>query len=245
MSSKILPINEFFQAMRLSKNEKKRREDLAEELFDLFQLFFTEIEAEKLLKMESDNEITIENVKQSIDAEKYKEMLTRQYNRKVEVYIVLVAALLYAGQGENVLDEVDVEDINLKTNINKGLSDELTEDIKQRISDIVDTTIKNLDGDDYFLSDDRATLLGENETNFVCNTIQYESALDEGYTKKQWLTMKDEKVRDTHFIVDNQIIGINEYFYVGNSEMLYPMDMSRGASPEEVINCRCSLRYIQ
>ena len=42
---------------------------------------------------------------------------------------------------------------------------------------------------------------------------------------------------------DDTKIGIFERFNVGNMQMMFPRDVSLGAGPEEIVNCRCSLRY--
>lgn len=206
----IIPIDRFFAEMDLSDEEKKRRKDLADDLLILFLLLFSEIKAERLIGND-------------IDAEYYKDMLYRQYCDKVEIYIVLVAALL--GR--------------------KTLSEQMKADIRKRSSDMVETTLKFTD--EFYTSEERATLLAENESNFVGNSTDYESAIYQGYRHKQWLTMKDEKVRFTHSMVDGQTLEIDEYFKVGMAEMLYPMDMSRNAydHPEETNNCRCVVEYLR
>ena len=211
---KIIPIDRFFAEMALSEAEKKRREDLATDLYLLFLLFFSEVEAEKVIQNTS---------KPVIDVEYYKDMLTRRVCDDFEtLYVVLVAALL--GR--------------------KTMTDELKENVKQRISDIVDTTMKF--EDEFYTSDDRATMLGCNEANYLGNDTDYHIAEYQGYRHKQWLTMKDEKVRFTHSVIDGQTIDIDEYFKVGAAEMLYPMDMSRNGyeHPEETNNCRCCISYL-
>ena len=214
---KIIPIDRFFAEMTLSDEEKKRREDLANDLLILFLLLFYEIQADKLAEND-------------IDIEYYKDMLYRQYCEDVEVYLVLVLTLL--GR--------------------KTLSDDMKENIRQRVSDIVDTTIDNVmngspDMQEYVASEDRATLLACNESNYFWNDTDYHIAEYQGYRHKQWLTMKDEKVRMTHALVDGQTLDIDEYFKVGEAEMLYPMDMSRNAyeHPEETVSCRCSIAYLK
>lgn len=206
----IIPIDKFFAEMELSDEEKKRREDLAEELLVLFLLLFSEIKAERLVGNE-------------IDVEYYKDMLFRHYCDKIEVYLVLVMALL--GR--------------------KTLSEQMKAEIKERTSYIVDTTLKYLD--DFYTSEDRATMLAESETNYVGNTLEYDSAVYQGYRHKQWLTMKDEKVRLHHVEVDGVIKDIDEYYQVGLAEMLYPYDMSRNGAehPEEWMNCRCTISYLR
>lgn len=208
----IIPINEFFAEMELSEAEKKRREDLANELLILFLMFFAEIEAEK----------TIQNkTKPDVNTEYFKNMLFRNYCDDVETFIVLVAALL--GR--------------------RKISDEMSENIRQRVSYIVDTTLKF--DDDFYTSKDRAIMLACNEANYVGNDTDYNIAKYQGYRHKKWLTMKDEKVRFTHSLADGQTVGIDDYFNIGGYEMLYPMDTSQGAPPNECVNCRCVIQYLR
>ena len=208
----IIPIDRFFAEMELSETEKKRREDLANDLLILFLLFFAEIEAEKTIQGKT---------KPDVDAEYYKDMLNRRYCDDVETFIVLVAALLGSSK----------------------LPDELKASIKERTSFIVDTTLKF--DDEFYTSEDRATMLACNEANYVGNNTDYKIAKYQGYRHKQWLTMKDERVRIAHALVDGQTVGIDEYFKVGGYEMLYPMDTSRGATPDMTQNCRCVVQYLR
>lgn len=55
---------------------------------------------------------------------------------------------------------------------------------------------------------------------------------------KTWRSMGDEKVRDTHFVLDGTTIGIDEYFHTVNGKALAP-GMFKVA--EEDCNCRCIL----
>lgn len=61
--------------------------------------------------------------------------------------------------------------------------------------------------------------------------------------KKEWVTMGDEVVRTDHIIADGDVADINEPFIVGGEEMMWPADMSRGASIGNTINCRCAAVY--
>lgn len=60
--------------------------------------------------------------------------------------------------------------------------------------------------------------------------------------KKQWLAAKDSRVRDTHARLDGQIVDVDKPFVIDGKEIMYPGDPS--APPEEVYNCRCTLKYI-
>ena len=75
------------------------------------------------------------------------------------------------------------------------------------------------------------------------NYTSYVDAKDLGRTQKTWLTMLDKKVRDTHEELEGQTIGIDDYFQVGNSQMLFPLDWSMSPNPRETINGRCAVEY--
>lgn len=96
---------------------------------------------------------------------------------------------------------------------------------------------------DYWFSEDRARYNAENEANTIFNHEQYRQAKHDGLLFKQWLTMKDERVRETHVEVGDTITPIDQPFLVGDSLMNFPKDTSLGAGPEEVVNCRCTVRY--
>lgn len=60
---------------------------------------------------------------------------------------------------------------------------------------------------------------------------------DWGVEKKEWLTARDERVRDAHKRADGQVVAADESFRVGGEALRFPGD-PRGA-PENTINCRC------
>lgn len=105
------------------------------------------------------------------------------------------------------------------------------------------TAYKN-PSDPYSYSADRGRKLAEEEANTAFNHIEFEEAIDvEGATHKTWQTAGDNLVRETHEELEGLTIPIGEPFEVGGSLMDYPRDMSYGAGPEEIVNCRCSLEF--
>ncbi len=120
----------------------------------------------------------------------------------------------------------------------------ISEYAAQVTKSIVDTTLENIDSE-YYLSEERAMLLAANEANSVGNYREQVEMIKNGYRFKTWRTMKDNRVRHTHVRLDENKIGIFEHFDVGDAQMMFPRDTSLGADafPEEIINCRCSLRY--
>ena len=61
--------------------------------------------------------------------------------------------------------------------------------------------------------------------------------------KKEWNAILDSRTRETHAEADGQVVGLMEYFQVGDSLMMFPGDTSMGAGPELWINCRCIAQY--
>ena len=126
-----------------------------------------------------------------------------------------------------------------------GRLDIYTEKYIQKVTkDVVDTTFKNLDlvNPNFWMSDERAIIVGENEANSVLNYEELQEAIDNGYTMKEWLTERDNRVRRTHKAVDGKKIPIEEYFEFPDCRMLMPHDYDNGTD-KELANCRCTLRY--
>ena len=57
---------------------------------------------------------------------------------------------------------------------------------------------------------------------------------------KEWVTVGDQDVRDSHVLADSQTRDVSKPFTVEGQLLRYPGDTSLGASAANVINCRCS-----
>lgn len=107
-----------------------------------------------------------------------------------------------------------------------------------------ENTRKNITKD-WYMSEDRALFNAENTANDALNYGDFQDAIAAGYTRKKWVTERDNKVRDTHRQVEGEIIGIDEYFLVGGSLMRFPKDYELAwDAPEETVNCRCTMKYL-
>lgn len=107
--------------------------------------------------------------------------------------------------------------------------------------DITDSTKRNKN-DDWYFSEDRVIFISENEANTIMNGTEFQEARNRGMTRKQWIGMKDKRERETHNLMNDMILPIDEYFHVGEALMLYPKYPCD--YPEEVINCRCNVKYL-
>lgn len=86
----------------------------------------------------------------------------------------------------------------------------------------------------------RAERIAWTESTSVSNATLMASFKRNDIEKKMWLSMRDDRVRDSHKNLDGQIVGINEHFRtIKGNLLLYPGDPS--APPGEVVNCRCTI----
>lgn len=184
------------------------------------------------------------------------EISEKQKKRRVELADDLEEALLFffafyivAQRYNAIVDRIEAENalrIRLEEAFAKNRVWSDTEDmfLMEITPEIVRVTNERYKEDPYWTSGDRAMSISRDGSNTVWNTQEYKEAVGLGKRHKQWLTMKDEKVRPTHVIVDDTIMPIDEPFVVGDSLMMYPMDTSLGASLSEISNCRCAVKYM-
>lgn len=81
----------------------------------------------------------------------------------------------------------------------------------------------------------------ETEVHRDANEAAIETARRAGATKKTWITMMDEKVRDTHSYLEMMTVGINEDFYTYDGDHASAPGLFELA--ENNVNCRCELLF--
>lgn len=87
----------------------------------------------------------------------------------------------------------------------------------------------------------RSKRIAQTEVIGATNEGQLRAYSEAGVTEKEWLTARDESVRDSHQI-EGQIVLNNENFTTGAGfKLQYPGDRSQGAPAGEIINCRCTV----
>lgn len=62
---------------------------------------------------------------------------------------------------------------------------------------------------------------------------------------KEWITQRDDRVRDMHREADGQSVPHEDAFTVGGEKLQFPGDSSLGASPDNTINCRCYIQFTE
>ena len=209
------PINRYFNEMRLSRAQKQERIALAEDIEDAVLFFFS------LVLLQSRYAYLA-----AMDSAEAKEELRRR---------VTDAVRKHADVNEDTMFEINqyVDNVDDTTTEHLIILNELAEDAEE----------EKRQKERHYISEDRARLLAEEEANTIFNGSDFFKARSLGYKYKTWVTMRDSRVRKSHAGVDDKTIPINDYFLVGNSLMRFPRDTSLGASPKEIIMCRCTVQY--
>lgn len=182
--------------------------------------------------------------------EKRKEAAERMQSTLEEVFMLIKEAQRGVLHGFDSLNVLSTTISVLRDGYIDILPDDMIDTdfasiyVNQFANEVIRATYDNID-DEYFLSEDRAMYIAENEANTMYEDEGYILALKEGMTRKRWLTIGDRRVRDTHREVEGVTIPIDEFFQVGEAQMLYPKDVINGGEhPEEIVNCRCSCIYL-
>lgn len=90
----------------------------------------------------------------------------------------------------------------------------------------------------------RAKTIARTEQTGLQSAGAFFGAMSAGATEKEWHTFEDELVRDPlHRDLQGVRIPMQDPFESGGHRGLFPGDISLGAGPEWLINCRCLVIY--
>lgn len=210
------------------------------------------------LKIDELNNLTSAKVKRAIPFRQYFEEMDleeEQISKRVEhseklspiLFFIITLVLIYIEYGyedyEDIAEQLRQDYLELLGEEGVEIDQDILDYLEEFSKEFVETTVKRAE-EEFFTSDDRADVVAENEANVIFNHEEFKEAIKEGKTYKIWVTEEDERVRDTHKAVNEKTIPIDEYFTVGDSYMLYPKDISLGASMTEIANCRCHIEYV-
>lgn len=109
------------------------------------------------------------------------------------------------------------------------------------IKNLLDVTMEHKD-DEYFTSVERAATVAVNESNTVLNYSDLEKAKSLGYKNKTWVAEIDDRTRKDHYEMNGWTIPIDEWFVFEDCMGRFPHD-EVNLTPQQLVNCRCSLRF--
>ena len=248
----------YYQPMQIGLSDKARRKELAEYLADAFLFFFSTFEVhekyQSVLTKQLYAQMLADRVSEAVakvtGIDSYMSDHIRVMSKQVvdttfdkvsnvkvkdapkepsEIPLLSLSSNVQTPESNSKFHKKPLNSVNQNQNNNSGGS-------------LNNNTDSTEDGD-YWLSYRRAEDIAKSEANTFLNYTDYVEAKASGKTKKTWLTMLDDKVRLTHSEVEGQTIDIDALFYVGDSLMRFPHDLSESPNPKEVIGCRCSVQY--
>lgn len=233
-------LKRFFSTMEISESEKKQRADFAYLLYDAIYYVLLSIKLEIKVK-EKQGKIPTESQNETVSKRQGKSV--RVDNQK---------SVNEQNTDKNTQDSVRQTEIqkivdSYRQTLNNRLIDVFgdkpyePEYVSRLTDEIIDTTTRHPD-DDYYLSKERALLIGQNESNTTFNHIDYTEAKESGKQYKVWYAELDDRTREDHIEVDGTRIPIDEMFDVGGEQLRYPHDFMFG-SAKNLVNCRCTCRY--
>lgn len=104
--------------------------------------------------------------------------------------------------------------------------------------------------DRFYLEDiipNRSEVIALTEVGSAVNWAQNyvaEQTVEQGVRlEKEWFSQHDDRVRDDHVEADGQRVPMDEPFEVGGDLLMYPLDGSLGAGPEQIVRCRCGVLH--
>lgn len=159
-----------------------------------------------------------------------------------ESKITKVEAEKEAKKNENPYNEITIDNLKDKTQIRGAVKGSLLTSIFMgstvagALNGIKNVFEKNLASEIKMLAVNVTNL--ENKARLDVLTDYAKKLRREGYDViKIWNTQGDEKVRDAHSRAEGQEASVDQPFYVGGEQLMYPADPQGSAS--NIINCRC------
>lgn len=117
--------------------------------------------------------------------------------------------------------------------IGKAISESLANNLTtHEAANLIKDSIQNT----YKMRVNNSLVIARTEMGSIANTTRFSIMTKEGIEKHEWLSARDEKVRDDHEAEDGNVVAINEAF--PETGLLCPCES--GGDPAQVINCRCT-----
>ena len=83
--------------------------------------------------------------------------------------------------------------------------------------------------------------IADTETHRIANAAALDTAKYAGARNKTWVTMMDDRVRDTHDYLEGETVGIDDDFYTYDGDHASAPGLFELA--ENNVNCRCELLF--
>lgn len=158
----------------------------------------------------------------------YSALSEKMFKQDDDEWVRMVQEWLDTGMTERLSNVTDASRRQIKEVLNKGVQDglgidEIARNMRQASGGLV-----------------RATRIARTEIIASSNIGSYMGAKATGLNLvKEWISTPDGRVREDHAGADGQEVVMDDLFVVGGENLLVPGDWQHGASPGNIINCRC------
>lgn len=130
---------------------------------------------------------------------------------------------------------------------NDNLSSDYAPDLDE-VMEVVDAKVAGKTWrervEDYFASGgtgEDIVRIADTETHRIANTAALNTAKYAGARNKTWVTMLDDRVRDTHDYLEGETVGIDDDFYTYDGDHASAPGLFTLA--QNNVNCRCELLF--
>lgn len=134
---------------------------------------------------------------------------------------------------------------------NSVTNDNLSSDYTPDVDDVMKVVDAKVAGktwrervEDYFANGgtgEDIARIADTEMHRIANTAALDTAKYAGARSKTWVTMLDDRVRDTHDYLEGETVGINDDFYTYDGDHASAPGLFELA--ENNVNCRCELLF--
>lgn len=134
---------------------------------------------------------------------------------------------------------------------NSVTNDNLSSDYTPDVDDVMKVVDAKVAGktwrervEDYFANGgtgEDIARIADTEMHRIANTAALDTAKYAGAKSKTWVTMLDDRVRDTHDYLEGETVGIDDDFYTYDGDHASAPGLFELA--ENNVNCRCELLF--
>ena len=134
---------------------------------------------------------------------------------------------------------------------NSVTNDNLSSDYTPDVDDVMKVVDAKVAGktwrervEDYFANGgtgEDIARIADTEMHRIANTAALDTAKYAGAKSKTWVTMLDDRVRDTHDYLEGETVGIDDDFYTYDGDHASAPVLFELA--ENNVNCRCELLF--
>lgn len=162
-----------------------------------------------------------------------------------------VQIMMEEGQSVELVEDL-IEDLLIMAYVFGGdkAAQDLSTEKKDHVEKLGNALGKEYDGKtwrdrikEYYLVGDVNNInrVIDTESHRMYNTGEYDTAEDVPNALKRWVTMQDDRVRETHYYLEGEAVPLGERFFTYDGDSArFPGDFTLA---ENNCNCRCELAF--